>query len=447
MDITIFGTGYVGLVAGACFAEVGNRVLCVDVDAAKIAKLQRGELPLFEPGLAPLVSANQRAGRLAFTADAERAVRNGGVIVVAVGTPASDCGTADVSAVLAVAETIGECIRADAIVIDKSTVPVGTAHQVRQIVATALARRQMDVSLAVVASPEFLKEGSAVADFLRPDRIVLGSEDPQAIHVMRQLYAPFVRSQDDILEMDERSAELTKYAANAMLATRIGLMNEIANLAERLGADIEAVRRGIGTDPRIGRNHIHAGCGYGGSCFPKDVRALVQMAEKVGYDATIARHVEAANDRQKHILAQKLLDYFDGSLTGRAIALWGLAFKPNTDDMREAPSRTLIEAILSAGASVRAYDPQALHTARRLYGNAPGLVLCEDRDDALAGASALVVVTEWDEFRSPDFKAIKTVLEQAVVFDGRNLYDPALLAELGFDYIGIGRRRLAARNG
>lgn len=447
MDITIFGTGYVGLVAGACFAEVGNRVLCVDVDAAKIAKLQRGELPLFEPGLAPLVGANQRAGRLAFTTDAEQAVRNGGVIVVAVGTPASDCGTADVSAVLAVAETIGECIRADAIVIDKSTVPVGTAHQVRQIVATALARRQMDVSLAVVASPEFLKEGSAVADFLRPDRIVLGSEDPRAISVMRQLYAPFVRSQDDILEMDERSAELTKYAANAMLATRIGLMNEIANLADRLGADIEAVRRGIGTDPRIGRNHIHAGCGYGGSCFPKDVRALVQMAEKVGYDATIARHVEAANDRQKGILAQKLLDYFDGSLTGRVIALWGLAFKPNTDDMREAPSRTLIEAILSAGASVRAYDPQALNTARRLYGNTPGLALCEDRDDALAGASALVVVTEWDEFRSPDFKAIKTVLEQAVVFDGRNLYDPALLVELGFDYIGIGRRRLAAQNG
>ena len=445
MDITIFGTGYVGLVAGACFAEVGNRVLCVDVDAAKIAKLQRGEVPLFEPGLAPLVSANQRAGQLAFTTDAERAVRNGGVIVVAVGTPTSDRGAADVSAVLAVAETIGECIRANTIVIDKSTVPVGTAHQVRQIIAAALARRQMNVSLAVVASPEFLKEGSAVADFLHPDRIVLGSEDPRAIRVVRQLYAPFVRSQDDILEMDERSAELTKYAANAMLATRIGLMNEIANLADRLGADIEAVRRGIGTDPRIGRNHIHAGCGYGGSCFPKDVRALVQMAEKAGYDATIARHVEAANDCQKGILAQKLLDYFDGSLTGRVIALWGLAFKPNTDDMREAPSRTLIEAILSAGASVRAYDPQALHTARRLYGNTPGLVLCEDRDDALAGASALVVVTEWDEFRSPDFKAIKTVLEQAVVFDGRNLYDPALLAELGFDYIGIGRRRLAAQ--
>ena len=447
MDMTIFGAGYVGLVAGACFAEVGNQVLCVDVDAAKIARLQRGELPFFEPGLAPLVGANQRSGRLAFTTDAERAVRNSDVIVLAVGTPASDCGAADVSHIFAVAETIGECICADAIVVTKSTVPVGATNQVRQIIAAALARRQMDVSLAVVASPEFLREGSAVADFLQPDRIVIGSEDPQAVGVMRQLYAPFVKSQNDILNMDERSAELTKYAANAMLATRIGLMNEIANLAERLGADIEAVRHGVGADSRIGRNYINAGCGYGGSCLPKDVRALVHMAENAGYDATIARHVEAVNGHQKRILAQKLLDYFDGSLAGRVIALWGLAFKPNTDDMREAPSRTLIESLLSAGASVRAYDPQALHTARQLYDNTPGLVLCEDRNDALAGASALVVVTEWDEFRSPDFKAVKTALEHAVIFDGRNLYDPARLADLGFDYIGIGRRRLATQDG
>ena len=444
MDITIFGTGYVGLVAGACFAEVGNRVQCVDVDATRIAQLQCGQLPFFEPELAPLVRANQRAGRLTFTTEAEQAARSGGVIVVAVGTPASHDGSADISHVLAVAATIGECISADTVVIDKSTVPVGTAERVRASIGAALARRQADVSFAVVASPEFLKEGSAVDDFLRPDRIIIGSDDAQAIAVARRLYAPFVRHRDDILEMDERSAELTKYAANAMLAARIGLMNEIAHVAERLGADIESVRRGVGTDPRIGSSYINVGCGYGGSCLPKDIRALVRMATDAGTGAPISQHVDAANERQKRIMAEKLLAHFGGSLAGRTIALWGLAFKPNTDDMREAPSRAIIDVLLGAGARVRAHDPQALDTARRLYGETPGLVLCEQRDDALTGAAALIVATEWEQFRHPDFKAIKMALEHPLVVDGRNLYDPATLAELGFHYIGVGRHRAAA---
>ena len=447
MNITIFGTGYVGLVTGACFAEMGNQVLCVDVDAAKIAKLKRGELSIFEPGLGPLVRANHGAGRLAFTTDAECVIRAGGVIVIAVGTPGREDGAADLRHVLAVASTIGEHICERTIVLDKSTVPVGTADRVRATIVAALAKRRMDVPFAVVANPEFLKEGAAVADFMRPDRIIIGSDDVYAAGVVERLYAPFVRNHDRVLKMDVRSAELTKYAANVMLATRISLMNEFANLAERLGADIEAVRHGVGSDPRIGHHFSYAGCGYGGSCFPKDVRAVMHMAEEVGYDMEITRRVEAVNERQKTALVKKMSDYFGGSLAGRTLALWGLAFKPNTDDMREAPSHAIMEALWDAGASVRAYDPQALDTARRRYGDRSDLVLCEHRDDTLVDADALAVVTEWNEFRSPDFRAIKAALKRAAVFDGRNLYDPALLADLGFDHIAIGRGNIAARHG
>ena len=447
MNITIFGTGYVGLVTGACFAEMGNQVLCVDVDAAKIAKLKRGELSIFEPGLGPLVRANHRAGRLAFTTDADCVIRAGGVIVIAVGTPGREDGAADLRHVLAVASTIGEHICERTIVLDKSTVPVGTADRVRATIVAALAKRRMDVPFAVVANPEFLKEGGAVADFMRPDRIIIGSDDVYAAGVVERLYAPFVRNHDRVLKMDVRSAELTKYAANVMLATRISLMNEFANLAERLGADIEAVRHGVGSDPRIGHHFSYAGCGYGGSCFPKDVRAVMHMAEEVGYDMEITRHVEAVNERQKTALVKKMSDYFGGSLAGRTLALWGLAFKPNTDDMREAPSHAIMEALWDAGAGVRAYDPQALDTARRRYGDRSDLVLCENREDTLVNADALAVVTEWNEFRSPDFGAIKAALKHAAVFDGRNLYDPALLAELGFDHIAIGRGNIAARHG
>ena len=439
MDVTIFGTGYVGLVTGACLAEMGNRVVCVDVDAAKIAALARGEVPLFEPGLAPLVAANQRGGRLRFTLDAAAGVRHGEAVFVAVGTPADEDGAADLGHVLAAATTIGEHLDHDAVVVTKSTVPVGTAERVRDTIGQALASRQSAVRFAVVANPEFLKEGNAVADFMKPDRIVIGSDAAWAARKIERLYAPFNRSHDKVLHMDLRSAELTKYAANAMLAARISLMNEFANLAERFGADVEAVRQGIGADPRIGYHFIYPGCGYGGSCFPKDVRALIRMAEDAGYDAAMSRATDAVNERQKLRLFEKLRRCLGGSLAGRTIALWGLAFKPNTDDMREAPSRTLIEALWAARAAVRAYDPQALETARRLYGARPDLTLCGNRDEALQGADALVVATEWNEFRSPDFAAVKAALAQPVIVDGRNLYDRAALAAHGFVYDAIGR--------
>ena len=439
MDLTIFGTGYVGLVTGACLAEMGNRVVCVDVDAAKIAALARGEVPMFEPGLAPLVASNQRGGRLRFTLDAAAGVRHGEVIFLAVGTPGDEDGAADLRHVLAAAATIGEHLDHDAVVVTKSTVPVGTAERVREAVGQALASRQSAVRCAVVANPEFLKEGNAVGDFMKPDRIVIGSDAAWAAQKIEQLYAPFNRSQNKVLHMDLRSAELTKYAANVMLAARISLMNEFANLAEHFGADVEAVRQGIGADPRIGYHFIYPGCGYGGSCFPKDVRALIRMAEDAGYDAAMSRATDAVNERQKLRLFEKLRRCLGGSLAGRTIALWGLAFKPNTDDMREAPSRTLIEALWAAGAAVRAYDPQALETARRLYGSRPDLTLCGNRDEALQGADALVVATEWNEFRSPDFAAVKAALAQPVIVDGRNLYDRAALAEHGFVYDAIGR--------
>ena len=439
MDITLFGTGYVGLVTGACLAEMGNRVLCVDVDAAKVAALQGGEVPIFEPGLAALVAANQRQERLLFTLDAAAAVAHGDVIFVAVGTPGDEDGAADLRHVLDAAGTIGEHLERATVIVTKSTVPVGTAEQVKRTVASALARRGKTVRHAVVANPEFLKEGAAVADFMKPDRIVIGSDDAWAAQVVERLYAPFNRNHDRVLHMDLRSAEMTKYAANVMLAARVSLMNEFANLAERLGADVEAVREGIGADPRIGHDFIYPGCGYGGSCFPKDVRALLRMADEEGYDAALVRAVGAVNERQKRRLFDKLRSRLDGNLAGRTIALWGLAFKPNTDDMREAPSRTLMAALWEAGATVRAYDPQALGTARRLYGERRDLVLCPSRDDALHGADALVVATEWNEFRSPDFAAVKAALAQPVIVDGRNLYDGAALARQGFVYDAIGR--------
>lgn len=443
LDIAIFGTGYVGLVTGACFAEMGNRVLCVDVDEAKLAALAEGELPIFEPDLDGLVRANYDAGRLAFTTDAKRGVNYGEVVFIAVGTPPGEDGSADLDHVLEVARTIGNHVCRRTIVVVKSTVPVGTANRVRGAIANALRGRRSAIPFAVLANPEFLKEGAAVADFMKPDRIVIGSDDDGAAETLARLYAPFNRNHDKILHMDVRSAELTKYAANVMLATKISLMNEFANLADHLGADIEAVRRGIGADPRIGYHFIYPGCGYGGSCFPKDVRALVHMAAERGYDAEIARSVVAVNERQKHLLVDRLRRYFEGSLQGRTIALWGLAFKPNTNDMREAPSRTVMEAVWYAGGAIRAYDPQALDEARRLYGNREDLVLCRRRDDALTGADALLVVTEWNEFRNPDFGAVKAALKHAVVFDGRNLYDPAYLADQGIKHIAIGRGNVA----
>ena len=446
MDISIFGTGYVGLVTGACFAEMGNRVLCVDIDEAKVEALANGEVPLFERGLEPLVRSNRQAGRLLFTTDAAEGVAHGDVIFLAVGTPSDQHGGADIANVLQAAQTIGDHLARPALVVGKSTVPVGTAERVRETIAAALARRGAEVEFAVAANPEFLKEGDAVADFMKPDRIVIGSDDPAATELLERIYAPFNRNRDKILHMDLRSAEMTKYAANVMLAAKISLMNEFANVAELVGADIEAVRHGIGTDPRIGHHFIYAGCGYGGSCFPKDVRALLHMAGQAGYDARLARSVEAVNERQKRAFGERIVAHFGGTLAGRAIALWGLAFKPNTDDMREAPSRALMETIWAAGGSVRAYDPQALDEARRLYGARADLALCAERDDALLGADALAVVTEWHEFRSPDFAAVKAALKQPTIFDGRNLYDPQALAAAGFDHIAIGRGS-SARHG
>ena len=447
MEITIFGSGYVGLVTGACFAEMGNHVLCVDVDEAKVEQLQAGEVPIVEPGLEILVRTNLDAGRLAFTVDAKRAMDHGEMVFIAVGTPSDGDGAADLRHVLDAAAAIGEHLARSTIVVDKSTVPVGTADRVKDTIAAALARRKADIRFAVVSNPEFLKEGSAVADFMKPDRIIVGSDDDSATRALDRLYRSFNRNHDKILHMDVRSAEMTKYAANVMLATKISLMNEFANFADRVGVDIEAVRRGIGADPRIGYDFIYPGCGYGGSCFPKDTRAFAKMAAKVGYDAEIVRAVEAVNERQKQVLAEKLFDYFGGSFHGRTLALWGLAFKPDTDDMREAPSRALMETVWRAAGTVRAYDPQAMAEARRLYGDRHDLVLCQYRDDALVGADALLVATECREFRSLDFDTVRRALKQPVVFDGRNLYDPAAMAEHGIVHIGIGRGNVVVRNG
>ena len=439
MKIAIFGVGYVGLVTGACLAEVGNQVLGVDVDAHKIAMLQRGETPIYEPGLAELLQSNIAAGRLSFTTDAAAGVAHGVLQFIAVGTPPDEDGAADLQYVLAVAKTIGEQMEGYRVIVDKSTVPVGTADRVRQTVAEALARRGVAIEFDVVSNPEFLKEGGAIDDFMKPDRIVVGTDNPRTTELLRALYAPFNRSRDRLIAMDIRSAELTKYAANAMLATKISFMNELSNLAERLGADVEQVRIGIGADPRIGYHFIYPGCGYGGSCFPKDVQALERTAQGVGYTAELLRAVEAVNFRQKAVLFHKIKTHFGGNLAGRTIALWGLAFKPNTDDMREAPSRTLMEALWEHGASVRAYDPEAQREAQRIYGMHPRLELCKTPYAALEGADALAVVTEWNVFRSPDFSQIRTLLTAPVIFDGRNLYDTHRLAQEGITHYAIGR--------
>ena len=444
MKVAIFGTGYVGLVTGTCFAEMGNEVLCIDIDEAKVEALRNGRIPIFEPGLEDLVTANVAKQNLQFSTDTAAGVDHGDIIFIAVGTPEDEDGSADLQYVLSVANSIGQHMASTKVIVDKSTVPVGTADQVQATIAQALADRDSDIPFHVVSNPEFLKEGAAINDFMKPDRVVIGSNSDEAAKLLEQLYAPFNRNHDKIVHMDVRSAELTKYAANVMLATRISLMNEFANLADRLGADIEAVRRGIGTDPRIGYNFIYAGTGYGGSCFPKDVKALIHTADNVGYDAKITRSVEAVNAVQKRTLFDKLVAHFDGDLAGRTFALWGLAFKPNTDDMREAPSATLITLITDAGAQVRAYDAEAADTAQRLFAGNDKLTICANSIETLsdannAPADALLIVTEWNEFRSPDFTLLKKALKQPVIFDGRNLYDPQQLARLGFNYYSIGR--------
>jgi len=440
MKVTIYGAGYVGLVTGACLADAGNHVVCVDVDRRRIEMLHRGEVPIHEPGLDALVNSNVEAGRLRFTLEAAEGVAHGFFQLIAVGTPPDEDGSADLRHVLAVARTIGDLMQDYKVVVTKSTVPVGTADKVRQAVAASLGKRGVDVDFDTVSNPEFLKEGAAIADFMKPDRVVVGAENTRAAELMRSLYEPFTRNRDRMIVMDIRSAELTKYAANAMLATKISFMNELANLAEHFGADIEQVRVGIGSDPRIGYAFIYPGAGYGGSCFPKDVRALARSAEEVGYDAAILRAVEAVNARQKRRLFDKIQAHF-GELRGKTIALWGLAFKPHTDDMREAPSRVLMEALWAAGARVRAYDPVAMPEALRLYGERADFALCKTGPAALAGADALAIVTEWQEFRSPDFEAMKASLSASVIFDGRNLYDPAHMARLGFSYHAIGRAK------
>ena len=441
MKVTIFGTGYVGLVTGACLAEMGNHVVCVDIDKAKVERLKRGEIPIYEPGLEPLVRRNYASGQLDFTTDAAPAIAHGQVLFIAVGTPPDEDGSADLQYVLRVAATIGQHLGRYAVVVNKSTVPVGTADRVRIAVAEQLAQRAEAVEFDVVSNPEFLKEGDAVEDCLRPDRIIIGSSSERAIAVLRKLYAPFNRNHERTVVMDERSAELTKYAANAMLATKISFMNEIANIAERVGADVELVRQGIGSDPRIGYHFIYPGAGYGGSCFPKDVQALERTARGVGYEASLLSAVETVNQYQKLKLFELISRHFQGQLAGKTIALWGLAFKPNTDDMREASSRQLIEALWAAGARVRAFDPQASEETRRIYGDRPDLVLCEGAYQALEGADVLAIVTEWKAFRSPDFTRIRTILAEPAIFDGRNLYEPVAVEEAGLAYYGIGRGR------
>jgi len=446
MKVTVFGTGYVGLVQGAVLADVGHEVVCVDVEAAKVAALQAGHVPIHEPGLAPLVHANQAAGRLRFTTDAGVGVTHGEVIFLAVGTPPGEDGSADLHHVLAVARTIAAYMNAPCTIVNKSTVPVGTADLVAQVVREGLAARGVAIAFEVVSNPEFLKEGAAVADCQRPDRIVIGTASPAAEQQLRALYAPFNRNHERMVVMDVKSAELTKYAANALLATKISFMNEIAGLAERLGANVEAVRRGIGSDPRIGYHFIYPGAGYGGSCFPKDVKALIRTAQGIGYTPEVLQAVERRNDAQRRVLFERIAAHYGGAdqLAGKVVALWGLAFKPDTDDMREAPSRTLMELLWQAGARVQAHDPAAMNEARRLYperlaGQPPALVLCDSPQAALQGADVLAIVTEWKAFRVPDFARIAVLLKGRAIFDGRNLYDPQTVARHGLTYVSIGR--------
>ncbi|MDV2079415.1 UDP-glucose dehydrogenase family protein [Marinobacter xestospongiae] len=441
MKITIFGTGYVGLVTGACLADVGHDVVCMDVDQAKIDKLIGGQIPIYEPGLEPIVKHNAEAGRLSFTTDTEAAVAHGELQFIAVGTPPDEDGSADLQYVLAVARAIGQHMDGYKVVVDKSTVPVGTGDKVRDAVRAELDRRGLELDFDVVSNPEFLKEGAAINDFMKPDRIVVGTDSDRARELLRETYYPFNRNHDRMIFMDIRSAELTKYAANAMLATKISFMNEIANLSERLGADVEAVRRGIGSDPRIGYHFIYPGCGYGGSCFPKDVQALARTAAGCDYEARLLNAVESVNLSQKYVLFDKVSHYFQGQLDGKVIAVWGLSFKPNTDDMREAPSRALMEALWKAGAKVQAFDPEAMSETQRIYGDQDGLTLCGTKEQALKGADALVICTEWKEFRSPDFASIAATLSEPVVFDGRNLYEADMLSRHGLIYYAIGRGR------
>ncbi len=441
MRVTIFGTGYVGLVTGACLADVGNHVVCVDVDEEKVEGLKKGVLPIYEPGLEEIVVRNEAAGRLVFTTDTAAGVAHGLFQFIAVGTPPDEDGSADLQHVLDVARTIGEQMEQYRIIVNKSTVPVGTADKVSEEIHRTLDERGQSLDFDVVSNPEFLKEGAAIDDFMKPERIVVGTDDPRTLELLKTLYEPFNRKRDRMVAMDVRSSELTKYAANAMLATKISFMNELANLAERVGADIENVRIGIGSDPRIGYHFIYPGCGYGGSCFPKDVKALAHTAESVGYEPSLLNAVEEVNARQKQVLFEKILQYFKGTLAGRTVAVWGLSFKPNTDDMREASSCVLMEALWEAGASVRAYDPQAYREVQRIYGDRDDLTLCESQDEALKGADCLAIVTEWREFRSPDFEAMEEALSSPVIFDGRNLYDPGYVESLGFEYFAIGRGR------
>jgi UDPglucose 6-dehydrogenase len=439
VKITVIGSGYVGLVSGACFADLGNDVICVDVDEKKIALLRAGGMPIYEPGLQQLVNHNVAAGRLRFTTDIDESVAHGAVQFIAVGTPSDQDGSADMRYVIAAARGIGRSMNEYRVVANKSTVPVGTSERVQAAIAEELKRRGLEVPFSVVSNPEFLKEGAAVGDFMRPDRIVVGSSDERATQVMRQLYAPILRNHDRILIMDPRSAELTKYAANAMLATRISFMNELANLAEKLGANIESVRHGIGSDQRIGYHFLYAGVGYGGSCFPKDIQALQHTAGEYGVQLTIVDSVEKANRTQKQRILEKVRGRFGEHLDGRHFAIWGLSFKPNTDDMREAPSRVVINGLLARGAGVTAYDPVAMAEARRIFANEPGVRFATSPAGALDGADALIIVTEWKEFRSPDFADMKNRLKTPVVFDGRNLYDPVMMSDAGIEYFSVGR--------
>jgi UDPglucose 6-dehydrogenase len=439
MKVTVFGIGYVGLVQAAVMAEVGHEVVCVDIDQNKVDRLKQGHIPIFEPGLTPLVNSNYEAGRVDFTTDAARGIDHGEVIFIAVGTPPDEDGSADLKYVLAVAETIATHMDSHKIVINKSTVPVGTADKVKAKIAHTLAYANKSMTFDVVSNPEFLKEGAAVNDCMRPDRIILGTESESAEKKLRELYSPFNRNHDKIIVMDIRSAELTKYAANCMLATKISFMNEMSNLAEVFGADIENVRRGIGSDPRIGYQFIYPGCGYGGSCFPKDVQALARSASAAGYTARVLEAVEAVNYSQKEKLFEYIYRHFSGDLKGKTVALWGLSFKPNTDDMREASSRVLMEKLWAAGASVKAYDPEAMEETQRIYGSRDDLALMGTKEAALEGADFLVICTEWQAFRAPDFELIKQKLSMPLLFDGRNLFEPKLMMEYGLHYYAIGR--------
>jgi UDPglucose 6-dehydrogenase len=439
MKITIFGSGYVGLVTGTCLAEVGNDVICMDIDETKIAKLQQGIIPIYEPGLEAMVKENQAEGRLRFTSNVKEAVDHGLFQFIAVGTPPDEDGSADLQYVLAVAKSIAEHMEDYRVVIDKSTVPVGTADKVKKVMQDILANRGKSLEFDVVSNPEFLKEGAALNDFMKPDRIVVGTDNPRTAELLKALYAPFNRSVERVITMDIRSAELTKYAANAMLATKISFMNELANLAEYLGADIENVRHGIGSDSRIGYSFIYPGCGYGGSCFPKDVKALERTAKEQGYHAELLNAVENVNNRQKHRLFEKINTHYQSNVKGKVFAVWGLAFKPNTDDMRDAPSRVVIESLIAAGATIQAYDPEAMEEAHRIFGNNPSIKYSQSPKEAIQNADALVIVTEWKQFRSPDFDLLNSSLKDSVIFDGRNMYEPSIVKRSGLTYFAIGR--------